>query len=1054
MLTFILGMAGYGKTTRLWQQLKEDARAKKSKRYIVLVPEQFLFVAEKQLASFLENKLDLNIEVTGFNKLCKEIALEDDISEEARKFLLFSAVTRVQGILLALEQAKKPRILQETHSLLEQLENIKDLGKLLDSIRTVNRKLSYKLLDIRVIAETYRFLMTEKFGKFFSSCEIATTCDLLKRDGNFDETNFYIDSFFTFSDGKLRILESIFSVANDLFVTLPLPGSLEDGFDSLKGVRETRSKLEAMAKKLEIQVREPIILQSLQRFKNQELKSLEKEFFKLMPRISGSETSKIVAVRVPNCHEEVRFVSAMINKLVKEEGYRFKDFVVLVKNLNSYSLLIKSEFKKFGISFFLDDKKSAKNSVLGHMISDFLKLLCGNFSFSDVIEFAKQPFLKADRQVLGILENCVTTQKIKDKNWLENFESLEDLEAVSKEDLRALKNNVILPILKVKAKIGGSANDFAKALFEYFDENQVFNAPNCVDTNDELVHAKFINILDDFVKVFGNESVSEEEIEALRDALMNANVAAESQKLDQVIVTSAEKARLWNPKVVFLLGNIGEPADARASVIFSAKEIEMLADFGCDFGYFIAEDEEFTVYRSLTAASDRIFVLCAEENLSTKQDESIVIEKLKRIFPNLKYGGASDFLDELDLAQNEQTATELLCEWHCPAEGKQLCGETEKDNILASPLWQRDFCIENMKNPTEVSASLVEDFYSCRFRYFCEHILKLKKVPVGAELKNREISLILHGVMSDLLMSYFGNGNLGPKIKLNKEAKQILLEDLKNNNKIKKLIESLTIKHYARLVTGQKDSREKNHALHKIVEMALNVASKVIFEVIQSKFIPYAFELELPESCDLFSKGTIKLSGKVDRVDFWESDGNLWIRVIDYKWGKNKFKLEDLCSGVRIQALFYLLVLTKHWGAKNGLNVLPAGALYMSIKDKPMNVTARDTVVDKAAFGMNGLFADNIDVLRAMEEKLEGKIIPVGIKNDGSLKSSSYLFSEAGLESLKEEVEGLIDGYLEGLQKGEFSPKPLKHKDFDLCAVCEFRRFCRLDERECERALK
>lgn len=1048
MLTFILGMAGYGKTTRLWQQLREDAKARKSEHYVVLVPERFLFTAEKQLASFLGNKLDLNMEVVGFNSLCREIIPGSDVSGEARKFLLSLAITKVKSRLLALKQAKKPQMLREILSLITQMEGSKNLEKLLNSVDTGKSRLNDKLHDIKLISEEYHTLLVKNFGNSCSFHEIKRTCELLKKDVYFNGANFYIDSFFTFSDGKYRILEGIFGVANDIFVTLPLPSSSGGDFDALQSVRETQAKLTAMAKKLGIQTAKPIILQSPQRFKGQELKSLEREFFELIPKTLESETNEILAVKVADCHEEVRFVSAMIGKLVREEGYRFRDFAVLVKDLSSYSLLIKSQFAKFDISCFLDDKNRAKNSVLGRIISDFLGLLCKPFySLSDVIEFAKQPFLKADRQALGMLENCIATQKIRDKNWVENFE---DLEVIPKEDLRALKDGVILPILRVKAKIGGSASEFAKAFFEYFNESGVFDTLK--DTSDELAYAKFIDILDDFVKVFGNKIVSVEEIGVFRDALMKANIAPESQKLDQVIVASAERARLWNPKVVFLLGNIGEPTDIKSSAIFSPEEIEMLNGFGCDFGYSPAENEEFTVYRSLTAASDKVFVLCAKENLVAKQD-AVALEKLKNIFPNLRYGNFFDFLDESDLAQNEQTMTELLCEWHCDPEAEQLCekmGKIAKNSVFERSRWQRDFCIENMAKPAEISASRVEDFYSCRFRYFCENILRLKKTFVGAELKNKEISLILHGVLRDLLVSYFGNGDLESGIKLNKEAKQTLLNDFKDGNKITRLVESLATKYYGILVTAnQRKPKEEDHALHRIVEMALKVANKVILEVIQSKFIPYAFELELPKSCDLFGKGAIELSGKVDRVDFWESGNNLWIRVIDYKWSKHKLNLEDLHSGVGIQALFYLLVLTKHW--EKSLNVLPAGALYMPIKDKPMSVAAGDVAVGGAVFRMNGLLTENIDVLRAMEEKLDGKIIPVSVKNDGSLKRNPYTILDSQLVDLEKKVESLITDYLESLSKGDFSPRPLKHRDFDLCGICEFRRFCRFDEKGCER---
>ena len=49
----------------------------------------------------------------------------------------------------------------------------------------------------------------------------------------------------------------------------------------------------------------------------------------------------------------------------------------------------------------------------------------------------------------------------------------------------------------------------------------------------------------------------------------------------------------------------------------------------------------------------------------------------------------------------------------------------------------------------------------------------------------------------------------------------------------------------------------------------------------------------------------------MDRVDGWEKDDKLYLRVVDYKSGKKKFDLANVKMGLDIQMLLYLFALEK-----------------------------------------------------------------------------------------------------------------------------------------------
>ena len=85
------------------------------------------------------------------------------------------------------------------------------------------------------------------------------------------------------------------------------------------------------------------------------------------------------------------------------------------------------------------------------------------------------------------------------------------------------------------------------------------------------------------------------------------------QKLDIVSVVSAEKARLENQKVLFVMGaNEGIlPYSVKQNGILSDTDRESFARIGIELGKdtkTLLTDERFSVYRLLSAVSERIYI--------------------------------------------------------------------------------------------------------------------------------------------------------------------------------------------------------------------------------------------------------------------------------------------------------------------------------------------------------------------------------------------------------------------------------------------------------------
>ena len=108
--------------------------------------------------------------------------------------------------------------------------------------------------------------------------------------------------------------------------------------------KNTGIKLINLAKEYGIEIKDDVKLTELYRFKNEELKHLEENFYTVPYKTYKEEPKNIKMFLANNQYTEIEHVASEIVKLVRNENYRYKDISVITKNLNLYSSLIKVIF--------------------------------------------------------------------------------------------------------------------------------------------------------------------------------------------------------------------------------------------------------------------------------------------------------------------------------------------------------------------------------------------------------------------------------------------------------------------------------------------------------------------------------------------------------------------------------------------------------------------------------------------------------------------------------------------------------------------------------------
>ncbi|MGN1034228.1 MAG: PD-(D/E)XK nuclease family protein, partial [Oscillospiraceae bacterium] len=653
----------------------------------------------------------------------------------------------------------------------------------------------------------------------------------------------------------------------------------------------------------------------------------------------------------------------------------------------------------------------------------------------------------------------------------------------------------ITPILKFKkSEINlKDGKQLAAKVFEYILESGAKQRLEGLSTASAQKTAEgtamweqFVFLLDKFVDFCERFSVSSYKLNLtlLNMFFEDAGFEFAQQGLDQVLVSSAEKARPFNPKAVFIVGanSCNFPKFEEQNDIFNWAEqnkfknlafnrlFNVCSSKNNDFAdpkANIANDEKLIFYNSITAARDMVFVSFVKNSITgAKLNPSVFVEKLQGMFEGLKYQEAEALIKDEDLICNKQTAMEALGECY----GTNIELESALLELLATdenfgqinsrltlkhvPNAQRfkiaesELLRELKSKKWKISPTDLENFTICRFKYFCRDVLNLN-IEKELKIQKKDIGSILHFVIYFVFKKYYKNNiNLTGKIDFLDlfNAKKHLIFDSEKTEEFEKLVK-LAINNYFKNTIGRlfNKTAHEEYISAQIENIALTVLYNVVEELKHSDFLPCVFEAKSNEDYK-YKDFDITLEGKIDRVDLLQINKELWVRVIDYKSGKKRFGLVDIYNGLYYQVLFYMKLLLN---LKTQVNMLPAGALYMPIKNELLAQEVGEFAEAEQIFKapkMYGVVIDNQEILKHMEENLSGKIIPAALNKSGEFKSSSSVFTIKQFNLVFNYIEKLIKKHFDFIEDGDFKPIPLKFNDYDVCKTCEYRSICGFEE--------
>ena len=1056
MLQFIFGLPLSGKTTYIINQLK--SLSEKSKKSIIIVPEQASFETEKAIFNSLGDSFCQNVEVLSFSRIYDEVCRKSGglaavtLSDSDKIIFMNKVLKRVSHDLILWK--KYTNSLTFAQKMLDAVGEFKINGITVNMLkdaekRTQSENLKNKLSDLSLIYENYDLLVSERF--IDPADKLTILYCKLENCSYFKGKTVFFDGFKGFTGQQYKIIGRIFSQAEDIYFAFNNNIATPRNYDIFTNIRNAVLKIEGIAKSRHTKINDPIILKSSY-CKSDSLKLVENLLRNDIK--TGDSFDSVTICKAKTIYDEAEFAARTIRKLIRTKGYRFNDFAIVARDSEKYHQAVEYACRKNSVNCFFDKKVSLLSFPLSVAVLSALKAL--DFSTENIIRFHKSGLNLLSIEEISELENYTHVWNIDGKIWLDNWDMdvrgfvTDEQNQTTKtalERINWLRQRAIEPILYLKENFTGNVSQMSTAIVKMLEKFNVKSSLKSIcDSFKEDIYSSdyikqsydaFMQVINSLVNCYNNSTIKKSEYyDSLYLALSLQEIGVIPQTLDQVIFGQADRIRMSSPKIVFVLGaNQGIfPKFSENNSIFSIKERKNLINLNIEIDdneIFSSIDEKYLVYCNLCAASEKLYISYSTATLKGEMLEpsSFVCAITNNLNPKICYE-PENCLSIETLPETSHSAFSKLCQSIKNNENfLTLSKALEEDYQIESVFstvnnhkksLSKDSALNLYSNKINLSASKIELFHKCKFSHFCKYGLRLKKLqPADFDVLQR--GTIVHYVLEHIIGDF-------------KDA-------------IKKLshqeLDDLCDKHINDYFDSVKGYRTVQNARHEFLISKISRSLKEVLyhlkeEFSQSDFKPVHCELEIGNNSDIdlsfpFEQGVVNLEGKIDRVDSY----NGYLRVVDYKTGSKSFKLPDILFGLNLQMLIYLYAVTR---GQNLPDKNAAGIFYMHSK--------RD--LNNEGMAMDGLVKADIELVKAMDKNNEGKYIPkLKTNKDGTVsKSSTSYIEEEQFTQIFDHIEEIIVKAGNSMLNGEIEISPIDGRESTACGYCDFKGICGIEDNE------
>lgn len=968
-------------------------------------------------------------------------------------------------------------------------------------------QLYYKLKDLEVIYKGFNEYIQDKFITTEETLELLTRA--VTKSHIIRNSVIVFDGFTGFTPIQYRLIQELFGLTQRVIVSLTI--DLRENPFELNGEQElfylskkTVADLGRLAKESKTErVQDVMIAQGENsRFgKNPELAHLEQNLFRY-PMKSTQGQQNIQLVEALNPANEVRQTCIKIKNLVLEENYSYRDIAVVTGDLETYADYFERESGVYDIPFFIDRTRGLLLNPFIEYIRSALKIVLQNFSYEAVFHFLRCGLADFETEEIDRLENYVLGFGIKGKKkWSQAFvrkeaepsEIKKESEAVRKwqeEQLQKLEllnhsreklMNKIEPLLVKK----GTAGELVKVLYDFIVEGRIqeklagyeqyFTDTNQPERAREYaqIYRLVMELLEQVHALLEEEPMTLQEFADILDAgFGEIEVGTIPGSVDRIVVGDMERSRLKQVKILFFLGvNDGNiPRNSSGRGIISDIDREFLQNSEFELAPSPRQQmyiQRLYLYMNMTKPSERLYLSYSRINSQGKSIRpSYLVDLVKKLFPNI----VVDMEAQEALAQivgKKDGLTFLAKELREYAVGRQ--GELNKEELFAFyGLYKADeqygdyaddlaaaaFARYEHKplakavaralygSMLENSVSRLEKYAACAYAHFLQYGLHLQERD---EFSFEQVDLgnIFHSVLE----SFAG------KLSENKYTWFDFPEEEGDALLQQALIDCTT--GYGETVLYS--SARYEYMTERMGRILRRTIRTLKAQLQKGDFVPESFEMSFSgvENLEavniaLSDEEKMKLRGRIDRIDTYEDENHVYVKIIDYKSGNKKFDLAALYYGLQLQLVVYMNVATEIEQRKHpDKEVIPAALLYYHVDDpliKEDGEVTPEEINQKLLKELRttGLVNDNEQVVSLLDKDFSDKslVVPIERKKDGSFSARSSVISQDDFQTVSEYVNYKIRQFGQEINQGNVMVNPCEQGTRQSCTYCTFKSVC------------
>lgn len=1082
MLKLLLGRSGAGKTRAI---LETMAAAAGTRPQILIVPEQHSHDMERALCRIGGNSISLGAEVLSFTRLASRVfsacggLAAPALDGGGRLLLLRMALNSVTDQLKVYQRpSRKPAFLSGLLSTVDELKTCRVTPEQLWLAGTESGgEEGDKLADLSLIYGAYEALTARQGAD--PRDKLTRLAEALGQTGWAGGRDVYLDGFTDLTPQERQVVSTLIDKCNNFTVALTCDKLEEDegGAGIFSPARRTARQLLRLARRVGVPAQvETMPLPAQAR--TAPLCHLERELFapQPMPFPEVPEGLGLFTARSP--YSEVEWTAAEILRLVREEGFRFRDIAVCARGMEEYGSLIETVFARYGVPVFVSRMSDILEKPILTLITAALDTAAGGWRYDDVFRYLKTGLTDLSREDVDLLENYVLTWNLEGSAWTGakpwsshpkgygRAFTPEDKALV--ERLEGLRRQVSAPLVALAKNPNRTGEGQAKALYKLLEdigvpERLAQRARDLSADGQQALAEEYAQLwdilcggLEQCAGILGETPMELEEFARLFTLVLSQyDVGSIPVSLDQV--TCGEMPRLAHKKyrAVFLLGadDGAIPAAAPAPGLLNDDDRTLLASYGLELAPRLGEKlyrEMTIVYECCAMARERLTVSWAAAGADgAERRPSFLAEKLRLLFPKLECVEERRLDGTFRLAA-PRPALELAGRWRGVGEALEqlpdyapLVARMRKAAALDRGRLHRQAVDALYGSRVPMSASRMDKYKACHFSYFMQYGLRAEPRR-AAGFQAPEYGTFVHFVLEQVLLRCKERGGV----------KEVSPQELRTL--CDQAVEAYTAEKLGGL---EGESARFRYLFRRLRKSVYAVVENVAEELRASRFQPISFELgfgqgqQLPPVELTVDGVTVSISGFVDRVDGWVHDGRLYLRVVDYKTGRKSFDLTEIWNGMGLQMLLYLFTLEEQGKTLYHMDVTGAGVLYLPARDavaagsRAMSEAQRQKLVD-TQLRRKGILLDEPDVLAAMEEPGEEGIrfLPVRVTRTGAITGEA-LVSAQRLGKLAKHTQKVLEDIGKELAAGNINADPFwRGPEHNACQWCEYAAACHFEE--------